>query len=255
MAAPYCARPERRGDANGLVMRTSKILAILLCLAPGSAIAQQAVVFEDFEAYDVGGLPVTWYISRGGSSELVPIPKDHARPGDFVKIVADGSGQVLKVYTLGESVQIVLPTDSDRLNWDLARYPRLSWQWKAVKLPQMARETEGNRNDTGGAVYVAFDCADWLRRPCIIKYVYSTALSVGTTVKYGKLRVLVVSTGAEGTGTWQTIERDVTEDYKALFGKDPPGNPRFIMLWGDSDTTVGESEVYFDNLTLLPETE
>ena len=228
-------------------------LLILLCLVTGRVDAQQAVVIEDFEGYMDSGLPTAWFISSRGSSRLMPIPQDHARPGDFVKVIQDGSGQVLQMYTAGESVQIVLPATSEQLAWDLAVHPKLSWQWKAIKLPQQALESQASKNDTGGALYVAFDCEDWLRRPCIIKYVYSTALSEGTTVRYGKLRVLVVSTGLDGIGEWMTIERNVVEDYRELFGQDPPGNPRFIMLWGDSDTTEGESDVYFDNLMLLPD--
>ena len=226
---------------------------VLLSLVQGNAFAQQAVVFEDFEEYAVGGLPTAWFISSRGSTVLTPIPPDHARPGDFVRVIRHGNGQVLQMYTRGESVQIVLPADGEGLAWDLSAHPRLSWQWKALRLPEEALETRSRTNDTGGALYVAFDCADWLRRPCIIKYVYSTSLETGKTAKYGRLRVLVVSSGAEGIGQWQTIERDVVEDYRFLFGEDPPGNPRFIMLWGDSDTTEGESEVYFDNLALLPE--
>ncbi|MDE2834654.1 MAG: DUF3047 domain-containing protein [Bacteroidota bacterium] len=230
-----------------------RALLVVLALGQGTALAQQAVVLEDFEGYAVGGLPTAWFVSSRGSNVLTPIPPNHARPGDFVRVIRDGSGQVLQVYTRAESVQILLPADGEKLKWDLRAHPRLSWQWKALRLPQEALETRSETNDTGGALYVAFDCADWLRRPCIIKYVYSTSLEIGTTAHYRRLRVLVVSSGAEGIGQWQTVERDVGEDYRSLFGEDPPGNPRFIMLWGDSDTTEGESEVYFDNLVLLPE--
>ena len=217
-----------------------------------SVVGQTPIVFEDFEAYQEGGLPLAWRVPNRESASLLPIPLDHARPNDFVKVVRDETGQVLQVYTLDETVQIALPADGELLNWDLEEHPRLSWRWKAITLPAGAREDRGRQNDSGGAFYVFFNCNDWLGRPCIIKYVYSSTLDLDMVARYGRLRVLVVSTALEGIGMWRTIERNVVEDYRRLFGRDPRGNPGFIMIWGDSDSTGGESEVYFDNLMILP---
>ena len=115
------------------------LLAVLVCMAAGRAAGQQALVIEDFEAYRAGGLPISWSMPDRRSNRLLPLPPDHAQPGDYVKVVREDSGQVLQVYTVGASVQIALPTQSDQVNWDLTTHPRLSWRWKAVALPEGAR--------------------------------------------------------------------------------------------------------------------
>ncbi len=96
------------------------------------------------------------------------------------------------------------------------------------------------------------DSKDWLGRPRSIKYTYSSTLPVGTTASYGALRVIVVASAADGLGDWIRIERDVVADYRRVFRKDPPTVPVLITLWGDSDNTGGVSDVYFDDIALLP---
>ena len=222
-----------------------------LCTASSVTLAQEHVLIDDFERYVVGTAPAAWRVPNRNLRRMTPIPDDHARPNDFAVVVRDGNNKVLRAYTKNETVQIALQQGVG-LAWDLSTHPRLRWSWKALKLPSGARETVSNFNDTGAALYVAFDCDDWLGRPCIIKYTYSSSLEVGTQVTYGRLRVLVLATADERLGTWRTMERDVVADYEQLFGELPTGNPEFIMLWNDSDNTGGEADVYFDDLWLLP---
>ena len=232
-------------------------LLALIAIFAGShtgATAQSPVVLEDFERYVTGSVPDRWRMPDQRLRRMVPIPPDHAQPNDYVRVTSHGDGKVLRAYTRDASVQIGLPW-TDGLDWDLGTHPRLSWRWKADQLPDGAREDQRGKNDTGAAVYVAFDCNDVFRRPCTLKYTYSDALPVGSVVRYGRLWVMVVSSAADQVGTWTTIERSVPDDYRQLFGTDPPGNPIYIMLWGDSDNTGTVSDVYFDDLILLPSAE
>ena len=110
---------------------------------------------------------------------------------------------------------------------------------------------EEKKNDTGAAFYVTFG-KDWLGRPRSIKYTYSSTLPVGTVKSYnlGRMKVIVVASGADGFGNWMTIERDVRADYCKVFGSEPPARPLSIMLWSDSDNTGHTAEVDFDNIAL-----
>jgi hypothetical protein len=90
-----------------------------------------------------------------------------------------------------------------------------------------------------------------IRRPRAIKYAYSANLPVGTIVSYGKLKVIVVSSGLDGHGSWKHIERNVLSDYREAFGDEPPSRPLSIRLWGDSDNTKSVVEAEFDNIMLL----
>ena len=52
--------------------------------------------------------------------------------------------------------------------------------------------------------------------------------------------------------SWVSSQRDVAADFKRLFGTRTAPRPGYIMLWSDSDNTHAVSDVYFDNIELLP---
>ncbi len=221
----------------------------LLCLQNSAA---QSIVIEDFSYNDA--VPARWRILDPGNRSALPLPDTVQRDDDYVEVVTMDGEKVLRVYTRDETVQVGRVVGEDGFDWDTRSHPVLSWRWRADRLPEGAQETISTLNDTGGAFYVSFDCGDWLRRLCIIKYTYSSTLPVGTTASYGKLRVLVVSSAQDGMEKWVTIERNVREDYKALFGREAPARPLFIMVWGDTDNTHGVSDVYFDAIAIAAQT-
>ncbi len=212
--------------------------------------AAAPIVVDDFEDGRPGAYPKRWkYLERSNrkpkSFDLVMNDREK------FFIVQDGGNKVLRGYTESESQRISLVNGEAGYDfeWNLRTHPRLRWEWRAHKLPVGANEEK--KNDTGAAFYVTFG-SDWLGRPRSIKYTYSSTLPIGTVVKFGPLRALVVSTGANGHGDWITIERDVVADYKRIFRKEPPERPVLITLWSDSNDTESVAEVDFDNIVLLP---
>jgi len=228
------------------------LLILFIGLWGSGVFAQQVQVIEDFEIYNQNQPPFRWKIPDRASRSMLPILSDHASPDEYMRVVREGSGNVLRAYTQNEAVTLALP-QGDGLDWDLEIYPQLSWRWRADILPDGASEDTRSLNDTGAAVYVAFACNDWLGRPCTIKYTYSSSLAEGSRAKYGKLQVLVVTSGSEVMGEWVEVNRNVVDDYKMIFDKEPPKNPMYIMVWNDSDTTDGESDVYFDDILISTE--
>ncbi|WP_262504726.1 DUF3047 domain-containing protein [Salinibacter ruber] len=53
-------------------------------------------------------------------------------------------------------------------------------------------------------------------------------------------------------GEWETVQRRIRDDYRQVFGEDPPDRPVSITLWSDSDTTGDEAKVDVDDIELLP---
>ncbi len=219
----------------------------------GKAAAQgreSGIMIDDFESYGIGDLPTRWkYDQRSG---LVPLVPDLMHPDEQFYVVDDGGNRVLRVYSKGEAVHIMMANESDGFDWDATEYGRLAWDWRALQLPEGAREDEERLNDTGVGLYVIFKLEGIFRRPKAIKYVYSSTLPVGSEVSYGKLMVIVVSSGLDGMGEWIHIERNVGEDFRRVFGDDPPRRPLSIRLWSDSDNTGKTGEGDFDNIRLLP---
>lgn len=209
-----------------------------------------ARIIENFQSYDVGDIPRKWHFLR--NRRIIPLQPEHLNEREKFYIVQEGGRRFVRAYTEGEAQHIILVANDGEdggFGWDLNEHPFLSWDWRALRLPEGAREDRVN--DVGAAVYVTFG-TDWLGRPRSIKYTYSTSLPKGTVVKFGPLRVLVVDTGLEGIGSWKTVVRDVAADYRQIFGGDPPDRPLSITLWSDSDNTNSVGEADFDNIRLLP---
>ncbi|MBX2818888.1 MAG: DUF3047 domain-containing protein [Rhodothermaceae bacterium] len=209
---------------------------------------QDILLIDDFEEYKDGELPLRWkYLEEHG---LVQVEPHHMRPDEEFFVVQEGGNKFLRAFTEGEAVHLSMANDED-FNWSLKSHPYLSWDWRANKLPEGASEDNPKRNDAGLGFYVTFDFKKGLfKRPISIKYTYSSSLDVGTVLKQGTLRVIVVSNGKNGYGDWEHIERNVWEDYRKAFGKNPPERPLSIRLWSDSDDTGQIGEGDFDNIKL-----
>ena len=215
----------------------------------GIPAALNCKLLDDFEAYSPGEPPRSWRDTRG--RDLVRLSTEGVMtPRKNVYVRRENGNQFARIYTDAKALRVVR-SRRNGLSWNLEKRPVLQWKWRAEALPEGANEQDDDRNDTGGAVYVTFD-TDWLGRPKSIKYTYSSAAPVGTTVDYGPLKVLVVASKAEqGLGTWITHERNVVEDYKQLFGGSPDTIPAAVMMWGDSNTVNGVSTVDFDDILFL----
>lgn len=211
------------------------------CAAPPDT----TVVLENFEAEAEGGLPAAWrFFSRSNRRFEAPDRLMDASGRFFV--MQEAGNRFLRAYTAGSARRISLPGSA--LDWDLPALPYLQWTWRAHRLPEGAREDRVN--DSGAAVYVSFPETDWLGRPRSIKYVYSTGLPAESRVSTGNVKIVVVSSGLEETGEWVSVSRNVAEDYRNIFGSEPPDAPTTITLWSDSDNTHSVAEVDFDDITL-----
>jgi hypothetical protein len=203
------------------------------------------VVVEDFRQDAVGAVPTRWKVLEG--RQLRPAVERAWTASRSFRIVREQGRQFVRAETRNAAARIIMPNDGDVFTWNLNTHPRLSWDWRAHSLPEGAREDRVN--DTGGAVYVTFDI-DWLGRPRSIKYTYSSTLPVGTVVGFGRLQVIVVSSGAHAIGRWIAVERDIQADFRQVFRGDPPVSPLSIALWSDSDNTGGFAQVDFDNIAV-----
>lgn len=234
---------------------TSSLVAALLLgsvFPQWPAIAQlaagQTTLIDDFQDYDPGEVPGRWRFLSAQSREYEPLDS-FMDDDEIFYIVEEDGNRFLRGYTKGEAQRISLSNENNELDWNLKQSPVLSWRWRANRLPEGA--SERHANDTGGAVYVVFK-TDWLGRPVSIKYTYSSTLPVGTTVSFGKLKVIVASSGLDETGSWKQVERNIAEDYLRVFGKKAPDQPLLITLWSDSDDTRTEAEVDFDDIYISP---
>ena len=137
---------------------------------------------------------------------------------------------------------------------DVRQFPILSWSWKALRLPVAGDVRDPTHDDEAAQVYVIFP-----RWPSpatasdVIGYVWDSGAPVGTTLQHPRapnVRIIVLESGAGRLETWVREQRNVAEDYRTLFGRQPPRLGK-VALMIDSNDTRGEAEALFGDLTFF----
>jgi len=135
---------------------------------------------------------------------------------------------------------------------DLRQYPILAWSWKVMKLPNGGDVRDPARNDQAAQVYVVFPRWPSPRTNSdVIGYIWDSRAPVGTRLTHPKapnVRIVVLESGPARLDQWLREERNVAEDYRALFGRQAPraGKVAFMI---DSNDTRSDAEAMFGDLT------
>jgi hypothetical protein len=129
-----------------------------------------------------------------------------------------------------------------KVNVDLRRFPVLTWKWKVTKLPEGGDFRKSKTDDQAAQLFIAFT------KTKSIVYIWDRSAPQGLTkdtpVPLMHVQVVVVQCGAAGTGMWITETRNMYEDYKKLFGEEPPPASG-MRLQINSQHTGTSAESYF----------
>jgi hypothetical protein len=186
----------------------------------------------NFNDAPLGGLPTGWQ-TRGDSAASVY----------QIKIDVDGS-RYLAARSHGSDTQLGIQVSASP-----QELPILSWRWRVLELPQNADERFLKTMDSAAAVYAVFSPR---LVPRIIKYVWSTSVPAGTSFKHpksGRMAIFVVSSGGQSLGQWQTVRRNLLEDYKQAFGSSPSSLVA-IGVKTDSDSTNSSAQADYDDIQI-----
>ena len=139
----------------------------------------------------------------------------------------------------------------------------LSWRWKTKALVPGADNRERAREDAPLRVILSFDgdlstlsqeeqtrfrrartFADQDLPYATLIYIWSEQVPVETIIPSthtSQVKMLVVASGAAGLGQWQSLRRNVAEDYRRAYGAEP-GAVLSVSVMTDTDNT-GEKAV------------
>jgi hypothetical protein len=138
---------------------------------------------------------------------------------------------------------------------DVRQYPTLTWSWKVTRLPDGGDVREPGRDDQAAQVYIVFPRWPAPRtRSDVLGYVWDSRAPVGTTLTHPRapnVRIVVLESGPGRLDTWLREQRNVAEDYRALFGRQPPRAGKLALMIDSNDTHSG-AEAWFGDLTFLP---
>jgi len=161
-------------------------------------------------------------------------------------IVTLDTRQCLRAESHAAASILLMPTqfNPDKFEW-------LTWEWRVDQL--VDREALERRDGSDGAarVYIYFDTPGFSWQRHNINYVWSAIQPIETmidspfTPKISK--ILIAESGPEHVGTWQTVSRNVQDDYERAFGKEVP-RVVAIGIMTDTDNTGSHALAYFSNL-------
>ena len=131
-------------------------------------------------------------------------------------VVKDGDVHALRMRSVNDSFAI-----QKRVNVSTRQYPVISWKWKVIALPEGGDFRKSSTDDQAAQLFLAFASRK------IIVYLWDTTAPRGLIADalsppFMSVKAIVVRSGHKNTGKWLTETRNAYEDYKTLFGKEPP---------------------------------
>ncbi len=178
-------------------------------------------------------------------------------------------GQYLKIESDSSASGLIM-TDT----FDVYKFPLLTWRWKAMNIFEKGDARRKKGDDYPVRIYVVFeydpDLAGFGQRlqyesvkliygeyPPLasISYIWSNRIINEDFIysPYTKKAVMIpVESGSKNLGTWQSYSVNILDDYRKIFGTDPPKTASLAIM-GDSDNTGEASLAYIDYIRLESE--
>ncbi len=188
--------------------------------------AEDRVTIADFSTAAAGStVPAGWELKeKSGKAEFA--------------IVKGGAVSAVRFVSTNTSFSL-----QREVKVDLKQFPILTWKWTVMKLPTGGDFRKSKTDDQAAQLFVAFT------KTKSIVYIWDTSAPAGlmedtTPVPFMHVKVVVVRSGAADLGKWIEESRNVYEDYKKLYGDEPPAVSG-MRLQINSQHTGTSAESYF----------
>ena len=126
-------------------------------------------------------------------------------------------------------------------------YPYLNWSWQARMLPRGGDFRKKETGDQAGQLYVLFPRFSAKINTLMVGYLWENEApkgTSGTSPAWSKAKYVVVRDKTDPLGTWYRESRNVYEDFKRLFGEEPP-DLRAVAIYINSQHTGSEAEILY----------
>tara|TARA_R100001143_G_scaffold63596_1_gene73235 strand:- start:14564 stop:15334 length:771 start_codon:yes stop_codon:yes gene_type:complete len=160
------------------------------------------------------------------------------------------------------------------LTADPAVFQYLEWEWKIESVIESGDMTRKDGDDFTARVYVTFDYdksnlgfGDRIKYAAYkaftsfdiplrsLNYIWANKAEIGATGENpfsSWVQYVVVQSGNELAGEWKIEKRNILEDYRMVYGEEPPPISG-ITIMTDSDNTGESTKAYFGKITLSKE--
>jgi hypothetical protein len=208
---------------------TISLAVLLITLLFGSGCPAAEIHVGDFTSKDLDG-----WKSKSFKDET---------QYTFVK---EGDATVLKAYSKSAASGLF-----KKIKVNPREYPVIRWSWKIDHTLKKEDAARKDGDDFAARVYVIFPSIFFWRTKAII-YVWSAKLPKGSSMRnpYSSNVIFVpVESGDEQVGKWVHEERNYFEDYRKLFGGDPP-KLGAVAVMTDTDNTSEEATAWYGDIYL-----
>lgn len=156
-----------------------------------------------------------------------------------------------------------------QLNLNPKQYPLVSWQWKATRLPAKADERTKDGDDCAARTFIIFEdelpkassysklkhklattFSNFVPSGVALCYIWGNKLSKDQDINSPYtdwVRTIAVESGVDKLGQWVSIERNVFEDFKRIYGTEPK-KIIAVAVMTDTDQTKDSITTYYKDI-------
>jgi hypothetical protein len=210
------------------------VLAISLSLGL-SPMAQEGILWisKFADGLSAANTPAGWILEEKAGVTDIKIEK--AEEGFFARFKSSNASFGIK----------------KEKEFDIKDTPYLNWKWKVSVLPERGDFLKKETDDQAAQIYVYFPRFPAKLNTEIVGYLWESnpknIRKEGESPAWSKSKVIVLQAGPEKLNHWVLEKRNVYEDYKRLFKKEPP-KVGGVTLYINSQHTQGKAESCFADI-------
>lgn len=139
-----------------------------------------------------------------------------------------------------------------KIKLDAREHPILRWSWKIERTLKNEDIKVKKGDDFAARVYVVFPRTFFWRMRAI-NYVWAARMpkdSFAPSPYTANNVIVAVESGDEKAGQWVTEERNIYEDYRNIFGEEPP-KIGAVAVMTDTDDTKDEVTAWYGDIFLV----
>ena len=195
-----------------------------LMFSSGFSAWASEIILDDYK----GGLSPKWTEKSFKENTSYQI----TREDNFLCIKAQSSSAASALYY--------------EIKYDPRQYPFLHWRWKVDHVISRGDAHHKQGDDYAARIYVVFPSfMFWKTRA--INYIWANKLPLGHAVPNpftANAIMIAVESGSDRAGQWVEERRNVLEDYRRHFGKDPP-KVGAVAIMTDTDNTGEDATAWY----------
>ena len=198
-----------------------------------------------------------------------PMHFDKIKAHTQYRLIKEGGEIVVKATSNASSSGLIRRTSIDP-----QKYPFIQWRWKVENIIPSGDVSKKSGDDYPARIYITFEydgsklgffekakfnAAKMLygEYPPLgaINYIWANKAPQGSAIPnayVSRVIMVVVESGASKTGTWRSEKRNIYEDYKQVFGHEPPMISG-IAIMTDTDNTQTSAVAYYGDIRFTSE--